>query len=140
MDLPVSSGNKEGLSARIEGVERVEAADEGLGRTRGMESESEVECIQSQTWRDSSWEARQTPTPGDVFPFNSCLDHALFHNLGVFVIKLPHHLPHHKTRPLEATTRLVPSLITRHSSSIMSFQSNPSTAEQNTTGLCAVIF
>ena len=45
--LPVSSGNKEGLRARIEGVERVEAADEGLEGTRGIESERDVECIQS---------------------------------------------------------------------------------------------
>jgi hypothetical protein len=52
-DLPGSSGNKEGLRARMEGVERNEAADEGLERLRGIESEYEVECIQSPT----SWEA-----------------------------------------------------------------------------------
>lgn len=64
MNLPVSSGNKEGLRARIEGVERIEAADEGL-ETRGMESESDVECIQSPTWRGSSWEASVDADPGD---------------------------------------------------------------------------
>lgn len=46
-DLPGSSGNKEGLRARMEGVERIEAADEGLERLRGIESECDVECIQS---------------------------------------------------------------------------------------------
>jgi len=57
MDLPVSSGKKEGLRAQIEGVERVEAADEGLVGTQGLLSKSDVECIQSATWRGSSWEA-----------------------------------------------------------------------------------
>jgi len=48
-DLPGSSGNKEGLRARIEGTERFEAADEGLEGIRWIESENEVECIQSPT-------------------------------------------------------------------------------------------
>ena len=49
-DLPGSSVNKEeGLRARMEGKERVEAAEEGLEGIRGMESESDVECIQSPT-------------------------------------------------------------------------------------------
>jgi hypothetical protein len=72
MYLPVSSGNKEGLRARIEGVERIEAADEGLGETRGSERESDVECIQSPTWRGSSWEASvdaDSGRPSTFFPF-----------------------------------------------------------------------
>jgi hypothetical protein len=69
MDLPVSSGNKEGLRARIEGVERNEAADEGLGVTRGMESESDVECIQSPTWRA----VRGRRADARAFPFHSNL-------------------------------------------------------------------
>lgn len=68
--LPVSSGNKEGLRARIEGVERNEAADEGLGVTRGMESESDVECIQSQTWRA----VRGRRPDARAFPFYSNLN------------------------------------------------------------------
>ena len=48
-DLPGSSVNKEGLRVRIEGLERFEAADEGLEGIRGMERESDVECIQSPT-------------------------------------------------------------------------------------------
>ncbi len=53
--IPGSSGNKEGLRARIEGVERCEAADEGLERKRGIERESDVECIRVQS--PASWEA-----------------------------------------------------------------------------------
>lgn len=48
-DLPGSSVNKEGLRVRIERLERFEAADEGLEGIRGMERESDVECIQSPT-------------------------------------------------------------------------------------------
>jgi len=72
MELPVSSGNKEGLRARIEGVERIEAAEEGRGGARGMESESDVECIQSPTWKGSSWEASvdaDSGRPSTIFPF-----------------------------------------------------------------------
>jgi hypothetical protein len=48
-DLPGSSVNKEGLNARIEGMERFEAAEEGLEGIRWIERESDVECIQSPT-------------------------------------------------------------------------------------------
>ena len=72
MDLPVSSGNKEGLRARIEGVERNEAADEGLGVTRGTESESDVECIQSPTWR--AVRGRRPDARAFPFPFTLSLD------------------------------------------------------------------
>lgn len=70
----MSSGNKEGLRARIEGVERIEAADEGLEETRGMERERDVECIQSPTWRGSSWDSEASTDadsgrPCDLFPF-----------------------------------------------------------------------
>jgi len=44
---PGSSSTKEGLAARAEKLERIEAEEEGLeGGIRGIESESEVECIQ----------------------------------------------------------------------------------------------
>jgi hypothetical protein len=75
-----------------------------------MESESDVECIQSPTLAGQfvgGERRRRLRATLDRFPFHSCLDHALFHNLGVFVINFKP--PHHKTRPLEATTRLVPS-------------------------------
>jgi len=48
---PGSSSAKEGLRARIEGLERIEAEDEGLEGIRGIESESEVECIPGQSNR-----------------------------------------------------------------------------------------
>jgi hypothetical protein len=101
----VSSGNKEGLRARIEGVERVEAADEGLRGTRGMERESDVECIQS----PSSWEASvdaDSGRPSTFFPFTLAWTRPLPQSASG---RLCDKLPHHKTRPLEATARLVPS-------------------------------
>jgi len=79
--LPVSSGNKEGLRARIEGVERFEAVDEGLEGTRGIEREKDVECIQSPTARGRRADANNS---GRRFPFHSYLDTPyFFHNLGV---------------------------------------------------------
>jgi hypothetical protein len=54
---PGSSSTKEGLAARAEKLERIEADEEGLGGIRGIESESEVECIQSNRW---SWDGSQT--------------------------------------------------------------------------------
>jgi hypothetical protein len=133
MDLPVSSGNKEGLRARIEGVERFEAADEGLVGTRGMVSESDVECIQSPTWRGCSWEASVDADSGRHFPLSLLPGHVLFfHNLGVFVVN---RLPHHKTRPLEATTRLVPSLITRHSPPSCPFNPSPRVLSRTQLGI-----
>jgi len=48
--LPGSSSTKEGLRARVEGLERIEAEEEGLEGIRCTESESEVECIQSNHW------------------------------------------------------------------------------------------
>jgi hypothetical protein len=67
-DLPVSSGNKEGLSARIEGVERFEAVDEGLEGTRGIEREKDVVCIQSPTVRGRRADANNSGRPF-LFPF-----------------------------------------------------------------------
>lgn len=103
MDLPVSSGNKEGLRARIEGVERIEAADEGLGVTRGMLRESDVECIQSQTWRAVRGRRADARVSGRrfVFPFTLAWTRPLS-QYG----RLCDKTATHKTRPLEATTRL----------------------------------
>ena len=75
-DLPVSSGNKEGLRARIEGAERFEAVEEGLEGTRGMERERDVECIQSPTWRTVRGRraGAHQQTLADTFLFHSSLD------------------------------------------------------------------
>jgi hypothetical protein len=131
----VSSGNKEGLRARIEGVERVEAADEGLRGTRGMERESDVECIQS----PSSWEASvdaDSGRPSTFFPFTLAWTRPLPQSGSG---RLCDKLPHHKTRPLEATARLVPSTYNAAQPSIMFFQPIPSSAGHETSGHCAVI-
>jgi hypothetical protein len=87
MGLPVSSGNKEGLRARIEGVERFEAVEEGLGGTRGMERERDVECIQSLTWRAVRGR-RADAGPPFPFSFHSCLDtgHAPISQYGRLVL------------------------------------------------------
>jgi hypothetical protein len=121
MDLPVSSGTKEGLRVRIEGVERFEAVDEGLEGTRGMVREKDVECIQSPTWRAVRGRRADAKQLRATFSFSLSLSPGLdTPSFTIWASCLCDKLPHHKSRPLEATTRLVPSLITPHSHHVLS--------------------
>jgi hypothetical protein len=81
---PGSSSTKEGLAARAEKLERTEAEEEGLEGMRGIESESEVECIQVRRspFPDALSLSPSPPTLASFVPVPSLL--------GAFVFKLCH--------------------------------------------------